>query len=465
MVHDDGFWKLEHLSDAQLLESLGGVLRSQRRALAQVVAHLGEVEDRRLHLEAAHGSMFSYCVGRLGMSEDEACRRLELARLARRFPALFTELATGRITLSVALVLKPVLSSSNQLELLAAVRGKCIRQAREFVAGRFPKPDAPSSIRQLPQRPARPSELAPASALALSSATLALPTCPELPALATNVPTPASAAEPLVAAATMPFSPTAFSSAASLPTPIVQTSPLAFSSSAGGGCNFAPPALKQEPSALLSGNGSAAVSSRSRIEPLSARRYRIQFTADADLKQKLEQARDLLRHAHPDGDFAPIIARALDLLVADLLRRRFGAGARGKAPRPESAQAGQISSTAPQAGPERQSAGEPSTVVLHSAPKRRAARVPRAVRRAVLERDGLGCSWVDAHGLRCGSQAWLELDHREPVGRGGSSEPDNVRLLCRAHNQFAAEQAYGREHIERASQRQRATQQSRQPHE
>jgi len=69
----------------------------------------------------------------------------------------------------------------------------------------------------------------------------------------------------------------------------------------------------------------------------------------------------------------------------------------------------------------------------------------------VLERDGLGCSWVDEHGKRCGSHAWLQLDHRTPTGKGGSSEPHNLRLLCRAHNVLAAEHAYGREHIERKS--------------
>jgi hypothetical protein len=70
----------------------------------------------------------------------------------------------------------------------------------------------------------------------------------------------------------------------------------------------------------------------------------------------------------------------------------------------------------------------------------------------VLERDGLGCCWVDAAGNRCGSAAWLELDHHHPSGKGGSSAPENLRLLCRAHNRFAAERAYGREHVERAIQ-------------
>ena len=38
---------------------------------------------------------------------------------------------------------------------------------------------------------------------------------------------------------------------------------------------------------------------------------------------------------------------------------------------------------------------------------------------------------------------FLEFDHIEPVARGGASTVENVRLLCRAHNQHAAEQAYG----------------------
>ena len=75
--------------------------------------------------------------------------------------------------------------------------------------------------------------------------------------------------------------------------------------------------------------------------------------------------------------------------------------------------------------------------------------IGRAVRREVAERDGIQCSWTDDTGRRCQSRAWLEYDHRRPFARGGASAPDNVRLLCRAHNHLAAEQAYGRAHMER----------------
>src|SRR5687767_13268433 len=66
MNDDDVFWKLEALSDRQLLERLGSALGSSRRLMAELLAHLGEVEERRLHLVAACSSMFVYCL-KLGM--------------------------------------------------------------------------------------------------------------------------------------------------------------------------------------------------------------------------------------------------------------------------------------------------------------------------------------------------------------------------------------------------------------
>jgi hypothetical protein len=97
----------------------------------------------------------------------------------------------------------------------------------------------------------------------------------------------------------------------------------------------------------------------------------------------------------------------------------------------------------------------PPTTVTSTVPSSPSSHVPRAARRAVLERDILGCSWQDAHGVRCASRAWLEIDHHHPAGKGGGSDPDNLRLLCRAHNQLAAEHAYGRKHMERALARRR----------
>jgi 5-methylcytosine-specific restriction endonuclease McrA len=79
------------------------------------------------------------------------------------------------------------------------------------------------------------------------------------------------------------------------------------------------------------------------------------------------------------------------------------------------------------------------------APRRTASRrhIPAAVKRAVWRRDGGTCGFVSESGRRCGSNRRLEFDHVNPVARGGGSSVDNLRLRCRAHNLYAAEQAFG----------------------
>jgi hypothetical protein len=69
--------------------------------------------------------------------------------------------------------------------------------------------------------------------------------------------------------------------------------------------------------------------------------------------------------------------------------------------------------------------------------------VPAAVRREVWLRDGGRCTFVGDSGHRCEARTRLEFDHAEPYARGGPSSTAGLRLRCRAHNQHAAEQAFG----------------------
>ena len=115
--------KLAHLSDAQLLESLKTLCGHGRAWLARLLSHLVEVEGRRLHLEAACPSMFQFCVCRLGMSEDKACRRIHAARLARRFPDLLVRIERGDLTLSTIALLHDSLTEATYGELVEAAAG------------------------------------------------------------------------------------------------------------------------------------------------------------------------------------------------------------------------------------------------------------------------------------------------------------------------------------------------------
>ena len=167
-----------------------------------------------------------------------------------------------------------------------------------------------------------------------------------------------------------------------------------------------------------------AGAARSRIEPLSEARFKIQMTAGAELKAKLERARDLMRHRNPNGDLSIVIDAAMDLLLAKLEKERLG---KVKAPR-ESVAARRSASRAA------------------SAPSRSRA-IPAGVRRAVFERDGEQCTFVSERGDRCTARGHLELDHVHPRALGGTNEISNLRVRCRAHNRLAAEEVFGKEHV------------------
>src|SRR4029078_9652672 len=143
--------KLSHLSDAELLCGIQSLRGSERSFTARVVAHLAEIEHRKLHLETAHSSVFDYCLRTLKMSEGEAFRRITAARLMRRFPVIFELIDSGSIHLTGLTLLVDALNDENHRELLQAACGKTKREILVILAARFPKEDAPSLIRKLPE--------------------------------------------------------------------------------------------------------------------------------------------------------------------------------------------------------------------------------------------------------------------------------------------------------------------------
>src|SRR6516225_4473530 len=132
--------ELTDFSDAQLLDSLNALCGQGRVVLARLLAHLVEVEERRLHLEAACPSMYQFCAQRLGMSEDEAYRRIQAARLARRFPDLLVRIERGDLTLSTMALLRDALTPSNYEELVEAAAGKTKADVQSLLAKRSPSP-------------------------------------------------------------------------------------------------------------------------------------------------------------------------------------------------------------------------------------------------------------------------------------------------------------------------------------
>ena len=132
--------RLTSLGDTWLSKLETAVAR-QRRNATLLLAYLAEFEARKLYLPAGYSSMFAFCVGELHLSEDATATRLQVARLATRFPTILDALAEGRLHLDAVVLLAPHLDEHTVDELLAAATHKSGDEILRLLAERFPGPD------------------------------------------------------------------------------------------------------------------------------------------------------------------------------------------------------------------------------------------------------------------------------------------------------------------------------------
>ena len=384
------FWRLARVSDERLRSGLTELLANGYCTEARIIAHIAEVEQRKLHLRDGSESLFHYCPVRLGLSNSEAFHRITAARIARHFPIVFTLIEKRELHLTAVCLLRDYIRADNHLELLAEARHKTKFQIQEMLARRFPRPDVESRIRKLP---ARAVSLAPAPQPAgrdSSSVTMAVPNAAAPPQPAREACAPPSMAAPNA-----------------VPPPRVR--------------GESGPVTTATPKTMVHSPGQG-VPARGVIQPISEARYRIQLNASSALKEKLELLRALTSHANASGDLAVVIERAVDLALEQVQRERFAKTERSRTQ-----------------GPRRLSKSARSML--------RRGHIPNAVQRAVAERDGTRCTYVGEGGHRCTARAFLQIHHDHAWARGGTDDVQNLRMLCSGHNGLLAEQDFGAKHI------------------
>lgn len=265
-------YRLTHLPDDILLHGTANLVVNDRQTTADLLAHLAEVDSRRLYAPAGHSSMFAYCVETLHFSEDAAYKRIQAARAARQFPSLFEAVADGRLHLTAVGLLAPHLTAENVQVLIEEATHKLKSEIQEALARRFDsrpiRPNGPAAtIRPLPQ-------LAPAHVRTAG-----------------------------------------------------QEGQLALAQVDGSSG-----AVEPGPQAEAEG-GSSAVESDPPVQqpnPGPSQRFLVKLTIDRATHDKLRRAQSLLSHAVPCGDVAQVIDRALDALITQLERRKAGAQRPGR---------------------------------------------------------------------------------------------------------------------------------------
>jgi hypothetical protein len=145
-------------------------------------------------------------------------------------------------------------------------------------------------------------------------------------------------------------------------------------------------------------------------QPLTDQLSRLHVTVSRRFLEKLEAARAALSHSRPGASTEDLLETGLDLVLQRHATRK---GLVGK-PRQRT-------------------------------PSANSAALTAAVKRQVWTRDRGRCQWPIESGGFCGSTLRLEFDHQIPRARGGPSTAENLRLLCRFHNDLAARRAFGDE--------------------
>jgi hypothetical protein len=392
---------LTAVPDDELLERLSALLQRSRRTEADLVAHIGEVDRRRLYARAAVPSMFAYCTEVLHLSEAEAYLRIAAARAARQHPQLLAMLGDGRLHLSAIAKLSPHLTAENRDSVLGRATHRSKREVEELVAELSPRPDVRCVVRRLPGR----MERAPVLTSPFSSRPSS--TVPSEPAF--------DAASGDASKACLELRPDGVDvSAESLPVESALSPELAAPGAPESSRSFGRPV----------------------VEALAPSRYKVQFTASAELRHKLERLQALMREELPDADLAAVIDRAVTQTLERLEARRYARTRSGRA-------AATGAATGSQAPPRQNAPAERHASAVQRHFPAAGRHIPAAVRRAVFERDGGRCRYRDEAGRRCPERHRLEYHHLHPFGMGGGHTADNVCLMCRTHNLYLAEHDYG----------------------
>jgi 5-methylcytosine-specific restriction endonuclease McrA len=337
------------LSDAEVTALLAAMVRRERVTLAAMLGYLGLLVERKLYAPAGYDCVSAYLVDRFGWSLPSAQKRLQAAGLCRRFPAMLDLVASGAFHLTGLCVIAPVVTELTVERVCAEAQGLTRVQLSEYVRALRAESE-PSAT-----PPPRP-----------------IPTQIDLPLqTVASVSTPDASKQP----SEMPLS---SSSADLAQSRAIARAPV--------------PMLAPTPSTWTS---------------------RLTIHATQALRAKLRQAQALLSHVRGTRNVAVVVERALDLLIATELKRRFGS------PKPL-----RRTSVAPRPKQGRTGARD---------------HIAASTRHEVYARDEGRCTFIGEGGHVCGSTYLLQLHHRIPWAKGGPNTPENLTLHCFTHNQLEAE--------------------------
>ena len=373
---------IEKMNDQLLIQTLSELTKSERTHLCDILIHLAEVDRRKLYAKSGYPSLYQYCLEKFYWSESECYLRIQAARMSRTLPELLDYLRAGKINLTTIKLISPYIGSKNKNEVLQAVEHKTRTTVEWTLAKLFPNGDEFNSGEYDSMR--------------------------RMPSFfKKNVMEEIQTAVQLASKQTDE----------KIQHQIIEKTAEKISKNVHKLTRFEPASLTPNKSTEL-------------IQPLSTQQVKIEFRASEKFAHLLKRAKEVLGHKYPHITLEDIFIEALELLLEkkDPQRKIKRHSEQNEVKR--RILTGSLVRSLPSA-----KAGGPRDDSRY---------IPQAIQREVYQRDHGQCTYKSPEGKKCGAKSHLQIDHIQPWGLGGTSELQNLRLLCRTHNQWRSEQTFKR---------------------
>ncbi len=167
------------------------------------------------------------------------------------------------------------------------------------------------------------------------------------------------------------------------------------------------------------------------VRPQKDDSVRIELTFTKEQFAELEQAKSLLSHVCHEGNWSEVISQ----LAKEFNRKKLS---------PAKVVMGNVekNNDLTKTQTEKLQSKQRQLTQSFATKKSQEAKRPRQyisieIKRALFKKSNGCCEFTDQKtGKRCDSKYQLQIDHIRPWSLGGSNQIENLRLLCRTHNNF-----------------------------
>lgn len=139
---------LKNQSDERILSGMALLVGQERKRKSDFLAYLNEVDGRKLYAKEGYSSLFRFLTEKFHFSESSALKRIQGARLARKFPFLYGDIKDGKYSLSALSRLAPFVNAANSDRLFRRAERKSTREVEAMLAAEFPKADVADRLKK-----------------------------------------------------------------------------------------------------------------------------------------------------------------------------------------------------------------------------------------------------------------------------------------------------------------------------